>query len=374
METKKIHFKGLNYLRAIAALSVVFHHIELYKSNLNISGLYDTKWKIFINSLGKNGVYLFFVLSGFLITYLLFSEKKTELRINVRKFYLRRILRIWPLYYLIFLISFLFLPILVEVLPFLKNDMVFYSKIIYLRNHYFELFILFLFFLPNLALLRGGSVAGASQTWSVGVEEQFYLLWPWIIKSSGKYFLFSLFFLIAFLYPNLHNILLEGGFQLNLHWFKDMVQLFPIHFMAMGAIVALIQFEYGELAKRFLFNKIVFPIAVIFVISLLFFPGHSIIFGISCAFLILSIINSEFSFTNKWVNKLGVISYGIYMFHPILMFITFGIINTFIPLEKGLFMYNLFLYSIIFIFTIGVSLFSYKYFESRFLNMKNKFN
>ena len=60
----KLFFHGLNELRAIAALAVVFHHIELYKQLMNLNSLFDVsmvKW--FIENLGKNGVYLFFVLS-----------------------------------------------------------------------------------------------------------------------------------------------------------------------------------------------------------------------------------------------------------------------------------------------------------------------
>lgn len=56
------------------------------------------------------GVYLFFVLSGFLITYLLLEEKHTGGGIDIRKFYVRRICRIWPLYYLLTLAAFFVLP------------------------------------------------------------------------------------------------------------------------------------------------------------------------------------------------------------------------------------------------------------------------
>jgi peptidoglycan/LPS O-acetylase OafA/YrhL len=76
MENKKIFFNGLNELRAFAALSVIFHHIELFKNSDHINSLLDSIYfSYFIEKLGKNGVYLFFVLSGFLITYLLLLEK-----------------------------------------------------------------------------------------------------------------------------------------------------------------------------------------------------------------------------------------------------------------------------------------------------------
>jgi peptidoglycan/LPS O-acetylase OafA/YrhL len=107
----KIYFGGLNELRAIAALGVVIHHIEQFKgmnglmvSNVNLTFL--------IHNLGKASVDLFFVLSGFLITYLLLEEKTNNNDcINIGKFYLRRIYRIWPLYYLIMFISFVIIYI-----------------------------------------------------------------------------------------------------------------------------------------------------------------------------------------------------------------------------------------------------------------------
>jgi peptidoglycan/LPS O-acetylase OafA/YrhL len=108
-----IFFGGLNELRAIAALGVIFHHLELYNHRDRLLSIYNVKISAinyFISHLGKNCVYVFFVLSGFLITYLLLHEKEQTNKIEIRHFYLRRILRIWPLYYIIILISFCLIP------------------------------------------------------------------------------------------------------------------------------------------------------------------------------------------------------------------------------------------------------------------------
>src|SRR5690554_6407842 len=114
LEKKKIFFNGLNELRAFAALSVIFHHIELFKLRDGISSIFSNSYfHFFIEKLGKNGVYLFFVLSGFLITYLLLQEKSNNHnKISFKKFYLRRIFRIWPLYYTVIAISFILIPFL----------------------------------------------------------------------------------------------------------------------------------------------------------------------------------------------------------------------------------------------------------------------
>src|SRR4051812_16240676 len=102
---KVLHFSGLNGLRAIAAIAVVFAHTTtgLYSFGLDcfIFGKYpDGNPKSTL--LAGFGVSIFFALSGFLITYLLLEEKRQK-EINIKNFYIRRILRIWPLYYLYFI-------------------------------------------------------------------------------------------------------------------------------------------------------------------------------------------------------------------------------------------------------------------------------
>ena len=68
-----VYFPGLNTLRFVAAYIVIVYHIEIIKDNQHLSNLSHNKA---INDMGKLGVVLFFVLSGFLITYLLLAEKK----------------------------------------------------------------------------------------------------------------------------------------------------------------------------------------------------------------------------------------------------------------------------------------------------------
>jgi peptidoglycan/LPS O-acetylase OafA/YrhL len=95
---KSFYLPGLNGLRAIACMMVFYSHF-----NLNIGKLYGFRFHDI--ELGSFGVTCFFTLSGFLITTLLLQEKKDTDRINFRNFYVRRILRIWPLYFLVLLIG-----------------------------------------------------------------------------------------------------------------------------------------------------------------------------------------------------------------------------------------------------------------------------
>lgn len=116
-----VFFEGFHELRAVAALSVLAHHIELMKQREGLPTLLNTSLHSLFQHLGKNGVYLFFVLSGFLITYLLLAERERFGFIDIRSFYIRRVLRIWPLYYLIVALAFLVLPYFPTWMPFLRQ-------------------------------------------------------------------------------------------------------------------------------------------------------------------------------------------------------------------------------------------------------------
>ena len=170
-------------LRAIAAFAVVFHHIEFYKYRDGISSLFDFRFtRFFIFHLGENGVFLFFVLSGFLITYLLFDEKDRFNKISLKKFYLRRLYRIWPLYYLVVCTSFFLLPLLTNKMNVFSASPYYYSQVTNLSNYSIKSFLLFITFLPNVALLVYDKfIVGCSQVWSVGIEEQFYIFWPVVV-------------------------------------------------------------------------------------------------------------------------------------------------------------------------------------------------
>src|ERR1700679_371071 len=105
-----LYFPNLNGLRFIAALAVIIHHAEAFRWIFGLPNAWRTVPAI--GHLGDFGVVLFFVLSGFLITYLLLEEERVHGRIEVGRFYVRRALRIWPLYYLFVALALFALPYL----------------------------------------------------------------------------------------------------------------------------------------------------------------------------------------------------------------------------------------------------------------------
>lgn len=372
----KIYFQGLAEIRALAAIFVIFHHLELYKHRDGISSLYDTPFNYFISQLGKNGVYIFFVLSGFLITYLLLTEKEAKKKIDIKKFYLRRILRIWPLYYLIVAISFTIIPFLAHNFDSFQEETHYYSRILLLTESPYITLLLFLLFLPNLALSMRPAVVGASQSWSVGVEEQFYLVWPHLInRIKKKKILISLFIVICFI-PQI--VKLMGYINPTIEYYLSyLIKLIPIHYMSIGAIGGFFLFYFKDKSQKVFMNKYLFYLNTILIFLLLSsdykIPLRGLIFGFVIMFEILFIIQSNFKFNlrSKYLEQIGDISYGVYMYHPLMMYIFFTFWNSIYPIEN-IVLYNICIYGSIIASTLIISKFSFQYFEGWFIALKNR--
>jgi len=171
----RIYFPNLNGLRFIAAFLVIINHTEQLKLFFNLG---DGTVAPFAKICGKIGVMLFFVLSGFLITYLLLLEENKLSTINVKKFYIRRFLRIAPLYFLIIVIVFFVLQnFSFWDIPRMKDP---------IKNNFFETFLLHVFFLPNLVTAIYGFLPYIAPAWSIGTEEQAYLIWPLLLKKIKR--------------------------------------------------------------------------------------------------------------------------------------------------------------------------------------------
>jgi len=181
---------------------VIIHHIEQIKSIYKIENYFETI--PFVGIIGKLGVVLFFVLSGFLITYLLLTEEDRFKTISIKKFYVRRILRIWPLYFFIIILAFLVLPnIDLFTLPG-------YGKEVIYKDLLLKLFLYVIFF-PSLVLSLLGIVPYASHTWSIGTEEQYYLVWPVILKYFKKNRLLLMLLIILFYLGHFYKLVIGGG-------------------------------------------------------------------------------------------------------------------------------------------------------------------
>lgn len=367
MNKQKIYFPNLNGLRFIAAFLVIVQHIEQIKSIFKIENYWETV--LFIDIIGKLGVVLFFVLSGFLITYLLLVEEQSFKQISIRKFYIRRMLRIWPLYFLIIILAFFVLP---NIDLFTWPN---YSKEVIHSNLFLKL-LLYAVFFPNLAVQFLGIVPYATHTWSIGTEEQYYLIWPVILKYVKKNRIGLMIFIIAFYLS--FKFFLQSPY-LDILPFKDKISgfwaLFNIDCMAIGGLFAVLLFQKNKLLKLLQNNFLFYSTTISTIILILngvqipnfHYEFYSILFGI----IILNFATNDtikISLENKIFNYLGNISYGLYMYHPIGIALALYLCRSLNVLTNWL------IYPLSVIVTILLAGLSYKYFESFFLRFKDKFS
>jgi peptidoglycan/LPS O-acetylase OafA/YrhL len=157
----KIYLPGLDSLRGVAILAVLVHNLSLFESRISLP---EKIW-VAIQESGWVGVQLFFVLSGFLITGIL-VDSRGEPRF-VRSFYLRRFFRIFPLYYAFLAFHFFVAPHLAPELTVPARQAPWYWL-----------------YLSNWSDIAYGFLPALGHTWSLAVEEQFYVVWPWVVAAT----------------------------------------------------------------------------------------------------------------------------------------------------------------------------------------------
>ncbi|HNQ60824.1 MAG TPA: acyltransferase [Bacteroidia bacterium] len=352
----KKYFGGLDTLRAIAAIVVVLNHIVLIS---------EEQGRPLINTLSNFkfpdahlAVVLFFVLSGFLITYLLIKEKESNGKISLKKFYLRRILRIWPLYYLIIFASLLFFE----------------------EDYSVTTLLLCLGIFPNIAHALEIGWTSSPQIWSIGVEEQFYLFWPLLvilIPSRKIIFYLCLFFVIYTILPHfiryINGITLESG---SLDIFTDrFFYQSKFNSMSLGAIFGAMYAMGDKMLKIFYRKEIAYSAVILTFI--LWFSGfvmsqfNDVIYSILFAIMILNVATNEKLKLNndtKIFGFLGRISYGIYMYHWMIILLVLKVLPG--DLFGGGILYTVSLFATVLILTILISYISFISFEAFFLRLK----
>lgn len=364
---KRIFFPNLDGLRFFSYASVFFFHVWLlYFDRYHIPGRTEKTLKFLFQN-GEVGVNFFFVLSGFLITYLLIKEKQVTGRIHVGNFYVRRILRIWPLFYLVVIFGIVVYPQLKMLLGGEQFPIV----------HPWTYFV----FANNFDFLHHGAPAMISILWSVAIEEQFYLCWPLILAltplSKFKYVFFTIIigcFVFRLFHAHDERVLMFHTFAVIGDMALGALSAYYIIFskafqkMIAGLPRWFILCMYALTAAVILFRKDIFHDA--------WMVAERIVFASLFAFMILEQNYSDHSFYKvghfKRVSKLGVYTYGLYCIHVSAMTITELLLT-----KAGLNMRDpkilLVTAAIAFFVTIGLAWLSYHYFEKRFLKLKNKF-
>ena len=370
-------FKNLTGLRFIAAAMVIVDHTEQARGLFKFKNIWHLSA---VYALGDKAVTLFFVLSGFLITYLLLKEKRNTQTISIKDFYIRRILRIWPLYYLIVILALFILP------SFSFFQWPEWSE--YLQYDFGKKCLLFLLILPNVNQVIYPAIPFGNQLWSIGVEEQFYLFWPLIIKyiKRGAVFLFCIVLgmpvlVNALYYISNHNIQMSNGLLNSINFLKQFLSLTRIDCMAIGGLAAYALFKEKKKILYFIFRPFVqiinFAILLYIVLTGFYVPVVSnLLHGIVFSILILNLAANPQSLINlEWkpLNYLGKISYGIYMYHPLCIFLSIKLLMA-LNMDLDNIGIWILLYFSVFSFSIFLSSISYKLMELPLLKLKPFFN
>lgn len=369
------YFKNLDGLRVIAFFFVLFNH-TMWRNTLREYYQGDNEIiKQFIDFLGNGGlgVSIFFTLSGFLITYIILTEIEATGGLNIKRFYIKRILRIWPLYFVLLLFSFLIYPALraafgVESL-WTSNVS---PYVLFLSN--FEMINLFKYYPEREVLFL-------SITWSIAIEEQFYLVWPFFFKYTSK----KLWGFVPLLL-----IILSVVFQVVYR--KDDLTLYYhtvscISDLSMGGLLAYLTLYHRsvsttvkQLSKKTIVGIYIMAFLIlIFSKSIIQHEHYKIVYTLIAILFFAFVIaeqnlskNSFYKFSSsRLMTSIGKYTYGLYLLHPIVILFV-GNVFEFFQLKS--LSYSILECILIWLVSIMVSFISYHYFEKHFLKLKSKFD
>lgn len=359
------HQPELDGIRGIALLAVMLSHGGPYIARDTFAG------KVFAYAMipGWSGVELFFVLSGFLITGILLKSKAAENYFS--SFYMRRFLRIFPIYYFVLTVG-----LLIALHNSWWNSML--PPLEKTRIAYY-------FYLQNWPIFwaQGNFILGAfGHFWSLAVEEQFYLIWPlvvWLLPESGILWLCTAGLVVALplriymvhLYAEdftamaLTTSRMDGllvGAMLAIFLRRGQIPLRRIYLMlATGGILIgyIAAFHHTELIGTYLYMP---TIGI---------TGFALMAGGLLALSQHPILWLHRILTMSWLRTTGKYSYGMYIYHIPIYLVFKQILTRHLGISVPMPLYSALLYIAFLIgITFLVAKLSYDYFESKILGLK----
>lgn len=308
------YFASFDILRLFVFLLIFAHHLQI-----PLKFIIDNGWI---------GVDILFVLSGFLVTYLLLKEREKTGSISLKNFFVRRILRIWPLYFLYLL----------------------------LIGHYRETWSYFLFLGNWKIIFQGwGDFTLVGHLWAISVEEQFYFMWPLILIYLKSFKLLLLASVLLIIFPLFLRLFITGNY-LNAY----LNTFARIDTFGWGILLATLYFykHNFKLSKNYLFLVGLFILSLFFVdirdnINPVFRTIGYTLVG-STGFLTINALMTTNDRSAKLLSQLGRLGYGLYVWHKI------GLDATANPILK-------------LVITFLLAIISFNFWEQPFLRLKSKF-
>lgn len=353
------YVKGLDGLRALAITLVVFHHSH---------HLTDKDWLHHLSVFGQSGVDLFFIISGYLITTILIQSKTSKN--YFKNFYARRFLRIVPLYFSILFISFVIFPLIDH--PYLKKfeGIPAWPYFSFLSNYY----------IAFKGYFQNGLI---DLSWTLSIEEQFYIFASLAIRYLETKKIIMIY---------LAYIILAPVLRLLLH--INSVNDVAIHIMGItrfdtllaGSLLALLPslsrkpswyyLSGGICSIVFLFILFQMPKAYGVMLN---YSAMGFLYFCICAYVLSrqdQSLTNNFVMTfleNTIIKRIGIYSFGIYLFHnPIQSFLRYAWKHFNIPEVAGMMPQLGFNFVVLLASTVLAGI-SYHFFELRFLSFKKYF-
>ncbi len=363
----KRYFPNLDAPRFLAFITVFLEHLVV-PHNTSIQSSVSYKFYDEHLRIGVIGWDFYLVLSGFLITWMILEEYKFTSKFSLLYFWLKRCLRIWPLYFLMILIA----TVLVAIAHYSGNNVHNMPPLGWLPTFTLNFYIvkhgqLFLFFLVFF--------------WSISIEEQLYVLWGIVSKWAKK------------LLPLVCVLLVIASIIFRIYALNDPVNLYFNSLgwcgnFAFGALLAYFCMNKGKLFEQLkeLPKWAIAAVYLIFILNLTFYKQiyssdiMTVIERISASCFFSFMIFEQSFCTNhlfewaKWpkLSYLGKISYGLFCYHGLVILLftkaieQTGLLNN----EFIVFFINPVL---IFVITLLISGLSYKYFEKPIMSLRNRF-
>lgn len=360
-KTARRHFHTFDALRFFAFLKVFLLHVPIVAF----------PWFVYIKAGGGIGVQFFFVLSGFLITYIICEEKKQKGQLNLKNFFIRRILRIWPLYYLMVLVAY--------ATPWLLQHIGLSSS----PEGYKPELWMSLLFLENYKMMithQHANVSPLSVMWSLCIEEHFYIVWGLLlyylpVRHLPKIILACIVGAIVCRYVYVVNDIPTSDLFTNIDLF------------AYGAVPAWLLVTYPGKTERYI-NAIPYVIQWLFpavlIVTILVCSQYKTdaayititsLLGALFSILIILILpeNSRLKIKDRNVfSRAGVYTYGLYLYHTLVInFLKQVFIKEGISLDRPVWAGVFFMLALL--LSLLCSIISYHFFEKYFLRLKKYF-
>lgn len=357
----------LDVVRFLAFMLVFLHHTVPTDPDARIDSILGSAAPILYASARacRFGLSLFFTLSAFLICELLIRERAIAGSVGVMNFYIRRILRIWPLYYLG-----VALGAVVAYLP---------------GGHPSDLIRMgwFVIFMGSwMAVLHGWIANPAGPLWSISVEEQFYLFAPWIVKYANRKWLYGFCsFLLLVSNAQLYHLGRVSAAD-NRIWPDSFVQF---ECFAGGILLCLVL--RGRLPRIAIWQRILLLIGAWFCwfyacfrlhtyFTHNFNPGSWPLIGgyalgaLGSILLLVAFLGVNPRLLPGWAIYLGRISFGLYVYHEFAMYITnHFLVRHLTSIASPILLLKA---SAEFGLTLLLAALSYRYFETPFLKLKRR--